>query len=152
MAKSQTMQYFVKFHDKEIMKLASRASDDSKQETADAVAKEAAGRVRWPHGEIVGEVRHKSGKSFGVVAAKFADAILQEYGTGLYGTKKKRIKAKGGGFLRWRDDDGTWHQVKSVSGMQPHPFLRPALEAKRTEMIEILKGKFRKFGMGGLFK
>ena len=149
--KKYNMSVRIKMHDAEITRLARAASDDAKLEAAKVAATEAASRAKWQHGPIIGELRQfdgfNSGDAFGVVAAQYPDAVLQEYGTGLYGSKKRRITPKKGEFLTFMGSDGVWHKVRSVAGMRPEPFLRPAMDAVRGKIADILRKNFKKAGM-----
>lgn len=70
----------------------------------------------------------------GIVFTPLEYAPYVEYGTGLF--------AEGGNGRTWdlpwsyQDDEGNWH---STSGMQPRPFMRPALYENREQIIKILK-------------
>ena len=69
----------------------------------------------------------------GVVYTPLEYAPYVEYGTGLF--------AEGGNGRKdvpwsYKDEKGEWH---STSGMEPQPYMRPALNENRTEIIRILK-------------
>lgn len=69
----------------------------------------------------------------GLVFSPLEYAPYVEYGTGLFaegGNGRKDVP------WNYQDDKGEWH---STSGMKPRPFLRPALEDNRTEVISALK-------------
>lgn len=56
-----------------------------------------------------------------------------EYGTGLFaegGNGRKDVP------WHYQDEKGEWH---TTSGMKPQPYMRPALDENRTEIIRILK-------------
>lgn len=70
----------------------------------------------------------------GIVYTPLEYAPYVEYGTGLF--------AEGGNGRKdvpwsYQDEKGEWH---TTEGMQPHPFLRPALEENRAEIVRLLKG------------
>lgn len=69
----------------------------------------------------------------GVVFTPLLYAPYIEFGTGLF--------AESGGRqdVPWcyQDDEGNWH---STSGMKPQPYMRPALNENREEILRILKG------------
>ena len=69
----------------------------------------------------------------GVVFTPLEYAPYIEYGTGLF--------AESGGRkdVPWvyQDDKGEWH---STSGQKPQPFMRPALEENRQQIIELIGG------------
>lgn len=69
----------------------------------------------------------------GVVYTPVEYAPYVEFGTGLF--------AEGGNGRKdvpwaYKDEKGEWH---STSGMHPQPFLRPALDDNRTQIIKILR-------------
>lgn len=69
----------------------------------------------------------------GYVFSPLEYAPYVEYGTGLFaeaGNGRKDVP------WSYQDDKGEWH---STSGMKPHPFLRPALEDNRIQIILALK-------------
>ena len=56
-------------------------------------------------------------------------AGFQEYGTGIYGPKKKRIEPKNGKLLTWIDPDtGKRVFARSVRGVPPKRFMHRAIE------------------------
>ena len=70
----------------------------------------------------------------GIVYTPLEYAPYVEYGTGLF--------AEGGNGRKdvpwsYQEEKGEWH---TTEGMQPHPFLRPALEENRAEIVRLLKG------------
>ena len=69
----------------------------------------------------------------GVVYTPLEYAPYVEYGTGLFAEEGDGRKD-----VPWcyQDDKGEWH---STSGMKPQPFMRPALNENREEIIRILK-------------
>lgn len=68
----------------------------------------------------------------GIVYTPLLYAPYVEFGTGLF--------AENGGRLDvpwcYQDDEGKWH---STSGMPPSPYLRPALEENRVQIMRILE-------------
>ena len=81
---------------------------------------------------ITSEVTEGGGQIEGVVFTPLEYAPYIEYGTGLFAEKGGRQTA-----WRYQDDKGEWH---TTSGQRPQPFLHPALEENRTEILRILKG------------
>lgn len=72
----------------------------------------------------------------GVVFTPLEYAPYVEYGTGLFaesGNGRKDVP------WNYQDDQGEWH---STSGQHPQPFMRPALEESREEILRILKEAF----------
>jgi HK97 gp10 family phage protein len=55
-----------------------------------------------------------------------------EFGTGLFAENGGRTDVP----WCYQDDEGNWH---TTSGMKPQPYMRPALEENRNEIINILK-------------
>ena len=66
----------------------------------------------------------------GTVYSPLEYAPYVEYGTGLF--------ADGGRQTPWsyQDGKGNWH---TTSGQPPQPFLKPALDENREEILEIIK-------------
>lgn len=71
----------------------------------------------------------------GVVGTVFTPleyAPYVEYGTGLFAENGGRTDVP----WCYQDDEGEWH---STSGMHPHPFMRPALNENREQVMRLLK-------------
>ena len=86
---------------------------------------------------ITSEVVHEGEEIVGHVFTPLEYAPYVEYGTGLF--------AEGGNGRKdvpwcYQDDQGNWH---STSGQHPQPFMRPALNESREEILKILKEAFR---------
>lgn len=86
---------------------------------------------------ITSEVNSNSGEIQGVVFTPLEYAPYVEFGTGLF--------AEGGNGRKdvpwsYQDDKGEWH---STRGMRPHPYMRPALEENREEVLRLLKEGIR---------
>lgn len=82
---------------------------------------------------ITSEVNSNSGEIQGVVFTPLEYAPYVEFGTGLFaegGNGRKDVP------WNYKDDKGEWH---STSGMHPRPFMRPALEENREEILRLLK-------------
>ena len=60
-----------------------------------------------------------------------------ELGTGIHGPKGRKIVPKKGKFLVFEGKDGLVF-ARSVEGMKPQPFLRPAFNKVRGDMGKIL--------------
>ena len=69
----------------------------------------------------------------GIVYTPLEYAPYVEYGTGLFAENGGREDVP----WRYKDDKGKWH---STSGQEPQPFMRPALDENREEILRILKG------------
>lgn len=72
----------------------------------------------------------------GIVFTPLEYAPYIEYGTGLFAEEKGRSDVP----WHYQDDEGNWH---TTSGMKPQPYLRPALNENREEVLRILKGVFK---------
>ena len=68
----------------------------------------------------------------GVVYTPLEYAPYVEYGTGLFAEEGGRKDVP----WYYKNDEGEW--VKT-SGQKPQPFMRPALEENRTEILRIIK-------------
>ena len=69
----------------------------------------------------------------GVIFTPLEYAPYVEYGTGLFaedGNGRKDVP------WHYEDEKGEWH---TTSGMKPQPYMRPALNENRQEIIRILK-------------
>ena len=74
------------------------------------------------------------GTIVGIVYTPLEYAPYVEYGTGLFaeaGNGRKDVP------WNYQDDEGEWH---STSGQHPRPFLRPALNENREQIIRLLEG------------
>ena len=67
----------------------------------------------------------------GVVYTPLEYAPYVEYGTGLFAEEMGRQDVP----WCYKDEKGNWH---TTSGMPPHPYMRPALNANREKILEIL--------------
>lgn len=81
---------------------------------------------------ITSEVREGSGEIQGVVFTPLEYAPYVEFGTGLFAESGGRKDVP----WNYQDDEGNWHRT---SGQHPQPYMRPALEENRTEIVRILK-------------
>lgn len=73
----------------------------------------------------------------GVVFTPLEYAPYVEYGTGLYAESGGRTDVP----WFYVDEQGQWH---ITSGQHPQPYMRPALEENREEIIRMLKGALKK--------
>ena len=82
-------------------------------------------------GALRRSITSKVENSEGIIYTPLEYAPYVEYGTGLF--------AEGGGRkdVPWsyQDDEGNWH---TTSGQKPQPFMRPALNENRAEILRIL--------------
>ena len=68
----------------------------------------------------------------GVVFTPLYYAPYVEYGTGLFAEQGGRTDVP----WWYKDDKGEWHRT---SGQKPQPYMRPALDENREEILRILK-------------
>lgn len=82
---------------------------------------------------IASKVETSGGEVTGTVFTPLYYAPYVEYGTGLFAED-----GKGRQDVPWhyQDDKGEWH---TTSGQHPQPFMRPALDENREQVIQILK-------------
>lgn len=72
------------------------------------------------------------GEIVGVVYTPLEYAPYVEYGTGLFAEEGGRQEVP----WSYQDDKGEWH---TTSGMKPSPYMRPALNENREEILKLLK-------------
>lgn len=85
---------------------------------------------------ITSEVENVDGELVGSVFTPLEYAPYVEFGTGLFAEEGGRKDVP----WHYQDDQGNWH---STSGQHPQPFMRPALNESREEILRILKEAFR---------
>lgn len=83
-------------------------------------------------GELRRSITSEVEETKGVVFTPLEYAPYVEYGTGLFAEKGGRMDVP----WNYKDDEGEWH---STSGMKPQPFLRPALQENREEILRLIK-------------
>lgn len=83
-------------------------------------------------GELRRSITSKVEDNQGIVFTTLEYAPYVEYGTGLFAENGGRKDVP----WNYRDDKGEWH---STSGMKPQPYMRPALNENREEILKILK-------------
>lgn len=93
--------------------------------------------IKGKTGELKGSIQHKvegiGNDLNGIVYTTLHYAPYVEFGTGLFaenGNGRKDVP------WRYEDDEGNWH---STFGMEPHPFMRPALIQNKQKVLSILK-------------
>lgn len=89
------------------------------------------------NGELRRSITSKVEDLTGVVFTPLEYAPYVEYGTGLFAEEEGRTDVP----WCYEDDEGEWH---STSGQKPQPFMRPALDENREEIIRIIKGELTK--------
>ena len=88
-------------------------------------------------GELARSITSKVEGLEGVVFTPLDYAPYVEYGTGLFAENGGRSDVP----WRYKDERGEWH---TTSGQNPHPYMRPALNENREQVIRILKEGFKK--------
>ena len=68
----------------------------------------------------------------GIIYTPLEYAPYIEYGTGLFAENGGRADVP----WNYKDDKGEWH---STSGIKPQPFMRPALNQNRENIIRLIK-------------
>ena len=81
---------------------------------------------------ITSKIESQGDELRGVVYTPLEYAPYVEYGTGLFAEDGGRTDVP----WNYQDDEGNWH---STSGMPPRPFLRPALDENRAEILRLLR-------------
>ena len=82
---------------------------------------------------IESRIESGGGNIQGIVFTPLEYAPYVEYGTGLFaegGDGRKDVP------WHYQDDKGEWHSTK---GQKPKPFMRPALDENREEILRIIK-------------
>ena len=96
---------------------------------------EAAAKQKAPKGKT-GELRRsitsKVENMEGVVYTPLEYAPYVEYGTGLFAENGGRTDVP----WSYQDDEGEWH---TTSGMPPSPYMRPALNENREQILRLIK-------------
>lgn len=83
-------------------------------------------------GELRRSITSKVEHGEGIVFTPLEYAPYVEFGTGLFAENGGRMDVP----WNYQDDKGEWH---STSGQKPQPFMRPALEENREEILRVLK-------------
>lgn len=82
---------------------------------------------------ITSEVTRDGDQIVGTVFTPLEYAPYVEYGTGLFaegGNGRKEVP------WHYKDDEGNWH---TTSGMEPQPYMRPALTENRERILRMFK-------------
>lgn len=95
---------------------------------------EAAAKQKAPKdtGALRRSITSKVENGVGTIFTPLEYAPYIEYGTGLFAENGGRADVP----WSYQDDEGNWH---STSGQRPQPFMRPALDENRQQIIRILK-------------
>lgn len=83
-------------------------------------------------GALIRSIASRIEGTEGIVYTPLEYAPYVEFGTGLFAENGGRMDVP----WNYKDDNGVWH---STSGQKPQPFMRPALEENREEIMRILK-------------
>lgn len=83
-------------------------------------------------GELRRSITSKVENLEGIVYTPLEYAPYVEYGTGLYAEEGGRQDVP----WRYKDDEGEWH---TTSGQHPQPYMRPALDDNREQIIRLLR-------------
>lgn len=83
-------------------------------------------------GELRRSITSKVENGEGVIFTPLHYAPYIEFGTGLFAEEGGRTDVP----WCYQDDEGEWH---STSGQHPRPFMRPALNENREEILRIIK-------------
>ena len=115
----------------------------SPEKTRDALGKacalvERAAKQKAPKGtgelrqSITSRIEADGDDLVGVVFTPLEYAPYVEYGTGLFAEEGGRTDVP----WHYQDDEGEWH---STSGQHPQPFMRPAFNENREQILRIFK-------------
>lgn len=121
----------------ELMKTIDKLADTEKIKQAlgracAVVERSAKQKAPKDTGELRRSITSEVNGTEGVVFTPLEYAPYVEYGTGLFAEEGGRMDAP----WNYQDDRGEWH---STSGQHPQPFMRPALDENREEILRILK-------------
>ena len=83
-------------------------------------------------GELARSITSKVENGQGIVYTPLEYAPYVEFGTGLFAEEGGRKDVP----WHYQDDEGNWH---STSGMRPRPFMRPALDENREDILRVLR-------------
>lgn len=84
------------------------------------------------NGELRRSITSKVEDMQGIVYTPLEYAPYVEYGTGLFAENGGRQDVP----WSYKDDEGNWH---STSGMEPQPYMRPALNENRENILRVIK-------------
>lgn len=83
-------------------------------------------------GELRRSISSKVEDLQGIVFTPLEYAPYVEYGTGLFAEEGGRMDVP----WHYQDEQGEWH---TTSGQKPQPFMRPALDENRAQILQIIK-------------
>ena len=117
-------------------KLAAIAKEELKKKlTKCALLVEGEAKLRCPvdTGQLRQSIDHEVHDTYAIVGTANEYAPYVENGSGVFAVKGDGRKDA----WRYQDAKGNWH---TTTGQQPQPFLKPALDDKRTEIVKLLGG------------
>lgn len=121
----------------ELIKLFEKLESQDKLEGAlgkacALVEKSAKEKAPKDTGELRRSITSKVENNEGIIFTPLLYAPYVEYGTGLFAVEGGRKDVP----WWYQDDKGEWH---STSGQHPKPFMRPALDENREEILRVMK-------------
>lgn len=118
--------------------LEERFSDEKNQERLEkaCLLVERTARQKAPKGTraLRDSIAHRVDGEEGIVYTPLEYAPYVEFGTGLFAENGGRQDVP----WSYEDEEGHWH---TTSGLEPMPFMRPALDENRSKIIKILGGR-----------
>lgn len=115
--------------DPEELKIAMGKACAMVERSAKQKAPKGTGELR---NSITSKVETDGNEVIGVVFTPLEYAPYVEYGTGLFAEEGGRKDVP----WHYQDDEGNWH---STSGQKPQPFMRPAFNENREDILRLLR-------------
>lgn len=115
--------------DPEELKIAMGRACAMVERSAKQKAPKGTGELR---NSITSKVETDGNEVIGVVFTPLEYAPYVEYGTGLFAEEGGRKDVP----WHYQDDEGNWH---STSGQKPQPFMRPAFNENREDILRLLR-------------
>ena len=116
--------------------LEERLSEENNQKVLERACQLVERRARQiaPKGDghLRRSISHRIEGEEGIVYTNLLYAPYVEYGTGLFAEDGGRTAVP----WRYEDEKGEWH---TTSGMDPMPFMRPALDQNRDKIIQLFR-------------
>ena len=107
--------------------------DKALNEACLKVARTAIQKAPKGNGDLRRSIKHRVENHQGIVYTNLEYAPYVEYGTGIYAEFGGRTD------VPWCYKDLKTGEFIYTSGMHPHPYMRPALDENREEILRILK-------------
>lgn len=110
---------------------------------AEVIAEEARRNVLVRYGDLLASIKVSAKIKGGKVTAtvKAGDKKAWYWRQVEFGTAAHTIKAKDGGALKFA---GRFYKSVEHPGVKPHPFMRPALDAKTKEALDAIGEQIKK--------